>query len=368
MARSRRKLREARLFAQGLRSGRHPILVHIVPIRRCNLDCGYCNEYDDHSPPVPTNLMFRRVDQLAELGTTMIHLSGGEPLLHPEIDRIVTRIRRRGILSGILTNGYLLGPKRIRQLNAAGLDHLQISIDNLKPDSVSRKSLKVLEGKLRHLAEHAEFDVNINSVLGADLPHPEGALAIAHKANEYGFTSTVGIIHDQHGQLKPLDQRRREIFNQINSLGKSTFSAASHDEFQQNMVSGKPNHWGCHAGSRYLYVCEHGLVHYCSQQIGRPGTPLADYSKVDLEREYSVEKPCAPFCTISCVHRVAWLDKLREEPRAALEDFFPAKGSSWSTSDLPVPVRILSWLFLPDEKRKKPGVLSKLTLRILGLR
>jgi len=68
----------------------------------------------------------------------------------------------------MITNGYLLNVERIERLNRAGLDHLQISIDNLVPDEVSKKSLKVLDKKLEMLAEHAEFHVNINSVVGGD--------------------------------------------------------------------------------------------------------------------------------------------------------------------------------------------------------
>src|ERR1700722_2734141 len=59
-----RKLRETRMLAKGLLSTRHPVLVHIIPIRRCNLACTYCNEYDDFSKPVPTEEMFARIDRL----------------------------------------------------------------------------------------------------------------------------------------------------------------------------------------------------------------------------------------------------------------------------------------------------------------
>ena len=48
-----RKARSLREFARGLARTDHPLLVHIVPIRRCNIDCGYCNEYDKVSAPVP---------------------------------------------------------------------------------------------------------------------------------------------------------------------------------------------------------------------------------------------------------------------------------------------------------------------------
>src|SRR5271165_1391763 len=156
-----RRVRELRMIGNGLVSTDHAILAHIIPMRRCNLACGYCNEYDDHSRPVPLETMYQRLDRLAELGTRVITISGGEPLLHPELDRIIARVRRHGIIAGMITNGYLLTTDRIRRLNRAGLDHLQISIDNVMPDDVSKKSLKVLDKKLELLAEHADFHVNI---------------------------------------------------------------------------------------------------------------------------------------------------------------------------------------------------------------
>ena len=45
------------MIAKGLASTDHPILAHIIPIRRCNLSCNYCNEYDDFSKPVPLDVM-----------------------------------------------------------------------------------------------------------------------------------------------------------------------------------------------------------------------------------------------------------------------------------------------------------------------
>jgi MoaA/NifB/PqqE/SkfB family radical SAM enzyme len=156
----RLRVRELRMIARGLVSTRHVLLAHIIPTRRCNLSCGYCNEYDDVSPPIPTDEMIRRIDRLAYLKTAIVTISGGEPLLHPEIETIIKRIRHHGMIAGIITNGYLLTPRKIVALNEAGLEHLQISIDNIHPDDVSKKSLKVLDKKLEYLAEHAEFAVN----------------------------------------------------------------------------------------------------------------------------------------------------------------------------------------------------------------
>jgi MoaA/NifB/PqqE/SkfB family radical SAM enzyme len=200
----RLRWRELQMIARGLASTNHVLLAHIIPMRRCNLSCAYCNEYDDFSPPIPTDEMIRRIDRLAYLKTAIVTISGGEPLMHPEIEVIIRRIRHHGMIAGIITNGYLLTPKKIESLNDAGLEHLQISIDNVQPDDVSKKSLKVLDKKLQYLAEFADFAVNINSVIGGGIQNPEDAVAVTQRAVELGFASSLGIIHDGSGAVKPL--------------------------------------------------------------------------------------------------------------------------------------------------------------------
>jgi MoaA/NifB/PqqE/SkfB family radical SAM enzyme len=318
-----RTLREIRMIGKGLVSKDHPIQVHIIPMRRCNLSCAYCNEYDDVSQPVPLEEMYHRIDKLAALGTTLITISGGETLLHPQLDDIIRRIRSHGIIAGLITNGYLLTPQRIRQLNDAGLDHLQISIDNVQPDEVSKKSLKVLDKKLQWLREHADFHVNINSVIGAGVKTQWDAVTIGKRAVELGFTSTVGIIHDGTGQLKPLSEEAQTVFAEMKKLGKHSY--ARFNQFQNNIALGKPNNWRCRAGSRYLYICEDGLVHYCSQQRGYPGIPLSDYTVADVKREYFTQKSCAPNCTVSCVHQTSLVDFWRDpQTQASHEVYRPA--------------------------------------------
>src|SRR4029077_6891479 len=237
----RTRVRELGMIGKALASTKHPILVHVIPMRQCNLACTYCNEYDDFSKPVPLEEMKKRLDILADMGTSIITISGGEPLLHPELEGIIRHIRKRGMIAGMITNGFLLSRERITTLNEAGLEHLQISIDNLVPDQVSKKSLKTLDVRLEWLAEHAVFQVNINSVLGSGVKDPEDALKIAHRAVELGFTSTVGIIHDNNGQLKPLGPHEQEIFEEVMALGKRSFSRFN--EFQHNVARGKEHNW-----------------------------------------------------------------------------------------------------------------------------
>ena len=344
-----RRVREARTLARAFAVPHQPVVAQIIPTRRCNLACTYCNEYDRVSEPVPLDEMRRRVDRLAQLGTGIITLSGGEPLLHPDVPELIRRIRANGAVATIITNGYLLTPAVIDALNAAGLDSLQISIDNVNPDDVSKKSLKVLDQKLRFLSEYATFEVTVNAVLGGGIRQPDDALVIARRARALGFQCTVGIIHDDRGQLRPLSEHEQQVLREITALERPLFSFDRYSRFQDSLARGEPHDWHCRAGARYLYVCEDGLVHYCSQQRGYPAVPLARYTQEDLRREHAAIKACAPYCTIGCVHRVAMIDELRDAPVETLQTWFGSPGSS---SGLPLPVRALLHVFVTGRTRR----------------
>src|SRR5215472_15021823 len=116
---ARTRVRELRMIGKALVSTKHPILVHIIPMRRCNLDCGYCNEYDQVSKLVPLEEMKRRLDYLAAMGTSVITISGGEPLMHPQLEEIIRHIRKHRMIAGMITNGFLLSVDRIKSLNEA---------------------------------------------------------------------------------------------------------------------------------------------------------------------------------------------------------------------------------------------------------
>jgi MoaA/NifB/PqqE/SkfB family radical SAM enzyme len=362
-----RLYREIRMVALAFKSGNHPVLAHVVVTRRCNLACTYCSEFDDFSKPVPTDEMLRRIDQIAALGTTIITLTGGEPLLHPDLELIIARIRQRGMMAISVTNGYLLTPDRIKKLNQAGLDRMQISVDNVKPDNVSKKSLKVLDQKLRWLAEYAEFQVNIHSVVGACSEYPEDALTIAQRATELGLISTAGIVHDDTGKIRPLNAEQQKVIDDIENLSKPLFSFARHNPWRKNLIHGLPNDWHCGAGGRHLYICEDGLVHYCMAQRGYPAIPLARYTQEDIEREKKAVKSCAPYCTIFCIQRVALLDRLRENPKQALVQLFPPQSSDREQPDLPLPVRLLSAMFMSSDHATGGGFFRKTALRLLRI-
>ena len=78
----------------------------MVIIRRCNLSCGYCSEFDKTSDPVPVEVLEKRLEKLKALGTFGISLTGGEPTLHPNLPRLIRKCRElRFFRTGMISNG-----------------------------------------------------------------------------------------------------------------------------------------------------------------------------------------------------------------------------------------------------------------------
>src|SRR5262249_60285303 len=117
----------------------------------CNLSCGYCNEYIPGAPPVPLATLQERVDQLAALGVLVYDLLGGEPMLHPDLAALIRYMKARGQHRNIvvlITNGFLLTPKKVAAFNDAGLDMMKISVDSVVPWASYTNSLETVHSKL----------------------------------------------------------------------------------------------------------------------------------------------------------------------------------------------------------------------------
>jgi MoaA/NifB/PqqE/SkfB family radical SAM enzyme len=288
-----------------------PMLVQLVVIRRCNLTCGYCNEYDEHSPPVPTEDLLRRIDHIASLGTMVLTLTGGEPFLHPELHRLVERAVSHGMVVTSISNAYPVTRKWIDRMNAAGLSLLQVSVDNMEPNDVSQKSWSKIKKRLEVLREHAKFRVNVNAVLGSS--PPDQTRELVREIKSTGFYMTVGLLHDGQGQIDPglIGDQLPSFYEEMRALCNKSFFHRFGEGWERKMLRDGEAPWKCRAGARYLYVDEFGKVNYCSQRRGEPGTDLLDYTRADMRREFARPKGCETNCTIACVRRASSLDEWR---------------------------------------------------------
>lgn len=130
-------------------------------IRRCNLTCKHCYALSadhDYAGELSLPEVFTVMDDLKAFGVPALILSGGEPLLRPDLFEIAARARDLGFYTGLSTNGTLIDAPLAARIAGAGFDYVGISLDGLKP---THDKFRRLDGAfdrslaaIRHLATH----------------------------------------------------------------------------------------------------------------------------------------------------------------------------------------------------------------------
>ncbi len=284
-----------------------PFLAQIVVIRRCNLSCAYCSEFDKVSEPVPFETLSRHFRKLRDLKSWAVCLTGGEPTLHPRLPDLIGELRRLGIRRRLMiTNGYKLTRELIEALNDNGLTDLQISVDGVEPNETTVKTLKPLRKKLILLREYARFKVVISGVIGSALP--QEALEVIDFARKNGFIPRILLIHDENGQLQ-LTPEELQAYGEVKRLIGWRFEDA--DAYREQLIAHGKAPFKCRAGSRYLYIDEYGKVHWCSQTRGVFTKDLHEYCLKDLREQFYSQKTCNETCTVGCVRTASAYDAWR---------------------------------------------------------
>lgn len=296
-----------------------PILAQLVVTRKCNLDCGYCDEYDLVSDPVPLETLKRRVAKIKELGTFEIEFTGGEPMLHPEIYELVetaAKARFRAVM--MISNAYLMNEEKVKKLNDAGLTHLQVSVDGVTPNDTTVKVLKPMRKKLEAIARAATFQVTLSGVVGS--APPGEVLEVVRFAKDHGFRPRVLLLHAHDGQLK-LSAEQLEEYRQVRVEIGERFNEAR--DYRTRLINTGSAPFRCRSGSRYLYIDEFGIVRWCSQQREHFGVALEDYTFDELRRQFYTVKDCNSGCTVGCARTCSRWDEwrgqdLRPDPAQAM--------------------------------------------------
>jgi MoaA/NifB/PqqE/SkfB family radical SAM enzyme len=206
---------------------------------------------------------------------------------------------------GVITNGFLLDARTIESFNEAGLTDLQVSVDRVKPGAVTSKALEPLRPRLEALAARARFRVVLSAVVGAGARLSEVADVI-RAAREHGFRPRILLVHGPDGQLA-LGQEDRLAFADAQRLIGWHWRDAF--DYRTRLLQHGLAPFRCRAGSRYLYVDEGGLAHWCAQTMAAFGKPLASYDHDDLRRQFHTPKPCNAACTLGCARSCSSFDR-----------------------------------------------------------
>jgi MoaA/NifB/PqqE/SkfB family radical SAM enzyme len=292
-----------------------PWFSQLVVIRKCNLSCAYCNEFDKTSDPVPLDLLKARAKKLKKLGSFSINLTGGEPTMHPDLPELIRycRYELKFLKTTMISNGFYLKKELIETLNESGLQDMQISIDGVKPNDVTVKVLDSLRKRLGYLKDYAKFNVVVSGVIGS-CP-PQETFEVIQYAKNMGFKPRVLLIHDHDGQVK-LSAEELSVYEKIKKLIPKSFPEFS--DYRDTMIQEGSAPFKCRAGSRYLYVDENGVVSWCSQTRNVFRKNLMDYSYADLKREFYSYKSCQDKCTLGCVRAASSVDEWRRQDAPVL--------------------------------------------------
>ncbi len=289
-----------------------PFLAQVVVIRRCNLSCGYCVEFDKTSEPIPYAVLRARLEKLRRLRTWTVCLTGGEPTLHPDCLRLVATLRELGFRRRqLISNGYRLTEQLVDGLNRASLTDLQISVDGVQPNATTQKVLRVLRSRLELLARRARFRVVLSAVIGSS--PPAEALEVVDFARQQGFTPRILLLNDEHGEIR-LSPAERAAYEEVRRrIGRAAGEAG---DYRRQLIEAGAAPFRCRAGSRYLYVDEFGQVRWCVPARAAFGKDLMAYGPADLKREFDRHKSCNVSCTVGCARTASALDEWRPQGRS----------------------------------------------------
>jgi MoaA/NifB/PqqE/SkfB family radical SAM enzyme len=278
-----------------------PMYAQVVVTDDCNLSCAYCDEYAPGAPVIPFEELARRIDRLDALGVQVYDLLGGEPLIHPRLADLIAHLKRKrggSNLATVITNAFLLTQRTIQQLNQAGLDFMQVSVDSIEPTSLSQKSLKSILPRLRLLAREARFSVEIQTVLNQETceRYDEFRSLVKDLPFAFGFS----IMHGRGGRIAIRGEKFLELLERYGVFEGVNF----YGEHLREMLRGDFSRpWRCLAGFKFLYVNAAGNVQWCAQQR-EWSKPLAQITLADL-RANRRHKPCEAGCSLGCVRMVS---------------------------------------------------------------
>ena len=283
---------------------RKPLQCSIYLTDRCNLDCSYCTEYDNSRPHPKLEDLKLWIKKIRDLGTMRIALVGGEPLMHPNVVEIVRYCRELGFATSLTTNGFLLTRKLLKELEDAGLQVMQISVDRMTPSPITKKSFKTILPKLDYFKD-SKISLHITGVICADtLPESK---AVLETGLARGIPTEVRLVHaDPMSRFRVERGNKEELEAFIDSMierkrrGEKIHTNEAILHYQKSLLRNEPVDWTCTAGYKLFFVSAQGKFWECSMVHGEKH--IMDVTPEDLYANYrkkSCQAGCGVYCAVS---------------------------------------------------------------------
>jgi MoaA/NifB/PqqE/SkfB family radical SAM enzyme len=265
---------------------RRLVHVNLQILYDCNYRCGICDFWKppwQHQPRLSARDVETIAAKLNAIGPQIVSIGGGEPLLHPELPAIV-RALARWHFPVMITNGSRMTPALARELFAAGMVEISVSVDYDDParhdaqrahpgaHAAALEALRVLHENRTHPAQRVNM---ISVVLDDNLPDIE---PLIRRCGEMGITYLVTLYSHGRG-AKPFRAPAPELSLRLLELKRRyrNFVALRGylSRFSEASVVGGIG--GCQAGRSLCNIDSRGLVSACIDRLGAPaGNILTD--------------------------------------------------------------------------------------------
>lgn len=193
----------------------NPMGILLELTHRCPLHCPYCSnplELDKRSQEIDTETVKRVLDEAADLGILHVHLSGGEPTARQDIVEITRKCAETGLYSNLITSGVGRALAVLPELAAAGLDHVQLSLQGI--DVTSADKVAGLSGshevkmKFAREVDRLGLPLTVNAVIHrGNIDQVEGFIDLAVKLGarrlEVAHTQYYGWAYKNRAALMP---------------------------------------------------------------------------------------------------------------------------------------------------------------------
>jgi pyrroloquinoline quinone biosynthesis protein E len=264
---------------------------------QCPLHCPYCSNpvdigTDKYRRELETEDWIRTFDQARGLGVLQLALTGGEPMLRRDLAKLCAAARDAGLYSSLITAGTLFTAERAEELKAAGLDHVQISIQSPNPEENDRiAGNRSFEKKIAaaHAARALDFPLTINCVLHRqNLDRIEEVLDLTVELGaqrlELANTQYYGwAVLNQEALLPSWDQLRRgeEAVKRFRErVGPKIDVLWVLPDYYEDLPKPCMGGWGRTA----MVVAPNGDVLPCQAASTIPGLEFANVREHSLER------------------------------------------------------------------------------------
>ena len=269
-----------------------PLIVSLTVTNRCNLRCIYCygSYFNRNIKDFPTKFWLDIIDELYSMGTKLIHLEGGEPLLRDDIGELVNYVKSKNMICRLNSNGYLV-PKKIKEIEK--LDSLCISLDgdeDANDKNRGKGSYKRIIEAIKVAKQHG-LSVLTSTVLTANNIESDRFEKVLFLAKEIDFGTQFNFLYEQTTDLtddpacrvrnesikkaisKLIDYKKKglPVFYSIATYNNALNWPTSYDVKRFTTKNPPPSGFKyipCYMGKFMCFVDGDGLVYPCGEHIG----------------------------------------------------------------------------------------------------